>query len=163
MSNLGLLQAMEREGVTVCQTAVGDRYVLEEMRAKQLSLGGEQSGHVIFLDHGTTGDGVLTGLMLAARVAETGRPLAELATVMQRLPQVLVNVKGVDRSRVDSDEELQAAVAGEERELAGTGRVLLRKSGTEPVVRVMVEAADADRAHAVADRLVQVVRDRLTL
>jgi phosphoglucosamine mutase len=163
MSNLGLLQAMEREGVTVCQTGVGDRYVLEEMRARQLSLGGEQSGHVIFLDHGTTGDGVLTGLMLAARVAETGRSLADLATVMQRLPQVLVNVKGVDKSRVESDEELQAAVAAEERELAGTGRVLLRKSGTEPVVRVMVEAADEARAHAVAGRLVDVVRERLTL
>jgi phosphoglucosamine mutase len=163
MSNLGLLQAMEREGVTVCQTAVGDRYVLEEMRARQLSLGGEQSGHVIFLDHGTTGDGVLTGLMLAARIAETGRPLSELATVMRRLPQVLVNVKGVDKSRVEADDELQAAVAREERELAGAGRVLLRKSGTEPVVRVMVEASDEEQAHAVADRLVDVVRARLSL
>ncbi len=163
MSNLGLLQAMDREGISVRQTAVGDRYVLEEMRASSLSLGGEQSGHVIFLDHGTTGDGVLTGLMLAARIAETGQPLSELATVMRRLPQVLVNVKGVDKSRVESDEELQQAVKAEEEALAGSGRVLLRKSGTEPLVRVMVEAAEQDQAQAVADRLVDVVRARLTL
>jgi phosphoglucosamine mutase len=163
MSNLGLIQAMEREGVAVRQTSVGDRYVLEEMRASRLSLGGEQSGHVIFLDHGTTGDGVLTGLMLAARIAETGKPLAELAGVMRRLPQVLVNVKGVDKSRVDTDEELQTAVRTEQDKLAGTGRVLLRKSGTEPVVRVMVEAADHETAQAVADRLCDVVRDRLSL
>ena len=163
MSNLGLLQAMEREGVTVRQTGVGDRYVLEDMRAGEYTLGGEQSGHVIFLDHGTTGDGVLTGLMLAARVAETGTSLAELATVMRRLPQVLVNVKGVDKSRVESDEELQQAVKAEEEALAGSGRVLLRKSGTEPVVRVMVEATEQEQAAAVADRLVAVVRERLSL
>ena len=163
MSNLGLLQAMEREGVAVVQTAVGDRYVLEEMRRSSFSLGGEQSGHVIFLDHGTTGDGVLTGLMLAARIAETKRPLSELASVMRRLPQVLVNVKGVDKSRVESDEELQMAVKAEEAALAGSGRVLLRKSGTEPVVRVMVEAAEQAEAQAVADRLVKVVRTRLSL
>jgi phosphoglucosamine mutase len=163
MSNLGLFQAMEREGVTVRQTAVGDRYVLEEMRASRLSLGGEQSGHVIFLDHGTTGDGVLTGLMLAARIAETGKSLTDLATVMRRMPQVLVNVKGVDKSRVDSDEELQTAVRTEQAALAGTGRVLLRRSGTEPVVRVMVEAGDHGTAQAVADRLCDVVRERLSL
>jgi phosphoglucosamine mutase len=163
MSNLGLLQAMEREGITVRQTGVGDRYVLEDMRAGSYSLGGEQSGHVIMLEHGTTGDGVLTGLMLAARVAETGQSLAELATVMQRMPQVLVNVKGVDKTRVDSDEELQRAVKEQEELLAGSGRVLLRKSGTEPVVRVMVEAADEAQAQQVADTLVGVVRERLTL
>jgi phosphoglucosamine mutase len=154
---------MEREGVAIVQTAVGDRYVLEEMRRSGLSLGGEQSGHVIFLDHGTTGDGVLTGLMLAARVAETKQPLSELASVMRRLPQVLINVKGVDKSRVESDEELQVAVKAEEAELAGSGRVLLRKSGTEPVVRVMVEAAEQHQAQAVAERLVEVVRSRLSL
>ena len=163
MSNLGLLQAMASLGVTVKQTGVGDRYVLEEMRAHGHNFGGEQSGHVILLDHGTTGDGVLTGLMLAARIAETGRSLAELATVMTRLPQVLVNVRGVDRTRVESDEVLQGAISAEEAALAGTGRVLLRKSGTEPVVRVMVEAATATQAQAVADRLVDVVRSRLTL
>jgi phosphoglucosamine mutase len=163
MSNLGLLQAMDREGIKVIQTGVGDRYVLEEMRRSELSLGGEQSGHVIFLEHGTTGDGVLTGLMLAARVAETGRPLSDLAAVMKRLPQVLINVKGVDKSRVDSDEELLTAVKAEEAALDGSGRVLLRKSGTEPVVRVMVEAAEEAQAKAVAERLVGVVQERLSL
>ncbi len=163
MSNLGLLQAMEREGISVKQTAVGDRYVLEEMRRESHSIGGEQSGHVILLDHATTGDGVLTGLMLAARVAETGRPLAELTEVMTRLPQVLVNVKGVDKARVDSDEGVLAAVRAEQAGLAGSGRVLLRKSGTEPVVRVMVEAETEERAQEVCDRLCRVVRERLAL
>jgi phosphoglucosamine mutase len=163
MSNLGLLQAMEREGIKVKQTGVGDRYVLEEMRASAHSLGGEQSGHVIMLEHGTTGDGVLTGLMLAARMAATGRTIADLGTVMTRLPQELVNVKGVDKARVETDEGVQAAVAEETARLNGSGRVLLRKSGTEPVVRVMVEAATADEAKAVADRLVNVVKERLTL
>ncbi|KAB7746304.1 phosphoglucosamine mutase [Nostocoides sp. F2B08] len=163
MSNLGLLQAMRREGISVRQTGVGDRYVLEAMRAGHYSLGGEQSGHVILLDHGTTGDGVLTGLMLAARVAETGRSLEDLASVMTRMPQVLKNVKGVDKSRVESDEEVQAAVSREESSLGDTGRILLRKSGTEPVVRVMVEAETEERAEAVCDRLVDVVRERLSL
>jgi phosphoglucosamine mutase len=163
MSNLGLLQAMEREGIHVRQTAVGDRYVLEEMRAGGFNLGGEQSGHVILLDHGTTGDGVLTGLMLAARVAATGRSIAELGAVMSRLPQVLVNVKGVDKSRVESDDDLQSAVRQEEDALDGAGRVLLRKSGTEPLVRVMVEAPTQEQADAVAARLAGVVRERLSL
>jgi phosphoglucosamine mutase len=163
MSNLGLLQAMEREGITVRQTGVGDRYVLEDMRAGSYTLGGEQSGHVILLEHGTTGDGVLTGLLLAARVAETRTPLLELGQVMTRLPQVLINVKGVDKARVESDTPLQEAVAEAETELAGNGRVLLRKSGTEPLVRVMVEAGTAEQAQAVAERLVAVVKERLTL
>jgi phosphoglucosamine mutase len=163
MSNLGLLLAMEREGIRVLQTGVGDRYVLEEMRAGGYSLGGEQSGHVIMLDHGTTGDGVLTGLMLAARVAATGRSIAELGAVMTRLPQVLVNVRGVDRGRVESDEGLQSAVRHEEAALDGSGRVLLRKSGTEPLVRVMVEAPTQEQADAVAARLAGVVRERLAL
>lgn len=163
MSNLGFLQAMSREGIEVRQTGVGDRYVLEEMRAGGFNLGGEQSGHVIFLDHGTTGDGVLTGLMLAARLAETGRSLRDLATVMTRLPQVLVNVKGVDKDRADSDPELHAAVAAASAELGASGRVLLRKSGTEPLVRVMVEAAGDAQAREIADRLAEVVRERLAL
>ena len=163
MSNLGLLQAMEREGIHVRQTGVGDRYVLEEMRAHGFSLGGEQSGHVILLDHGTTGDGVLTGLMLAARVVETGRSLAELGTVMTRLPQVLVNVKDVDTSRVERDDDLRSAVRAEESALDGSGRVLLRKSGTEPLVRVMVEAPTQEQADAVAARLAGVVKERLAL
>ena len=163
MSNLGLLQAMERAGIEVLKTGVGDRYVLEKMREGQFSLGGEQSGHVIMLDHGTTGDGVLTGLLIAARVAETGKSLQELAGVMTRLPQVLINVKGVDTSRVGTDADLQAAVAEEEAALAVSGRVLLRKSGTEPLVRVMVEAGTPEVAQAVADRLAGVVKTRLSL
>ncbi|MDI9884006.1 phosphoglucosamine mutase [Streptomyces sp. HNM0645] len=161
MSNLGFKLAMEREGVELVQTAVGDRYVLESIKEHGYALGGEQSGHVIVLDHATTGDGTLTGLMLAARVAATGRSLAELAGVMDRLPQVLVNVPDVDKSRVSSSAELAAAVGDAERELGTTGRVLLRPSGTEPLVRVMVEAADIEQARSVAGRLADAVKSAL--
>ncbi|MFF9341720.1 phosphoglucosamine mutase [Streptomyces sp. NPDC014773] len=161
MSNLGFKLAMEREGLTLVQTAVGDRYVLESMKEHGYALGGEQSGHVIVLDHATTGDGTLTGLMLAARVAATGKSLAELAAVMERLPQILINVKDVDKSRVTTSAELAAAVVDAERELGTTGRVLLRSSGTEPLVRVMVEAADIEQARAVAQRLADVVKSAL--
>ncbi|KUM89028.1 MULTISPECIES: phosphoglucosamine mutase [Streptomyces] len=161
MSNLGFKLAMEREGLRLVQTAVGDRYVLEEMKEHGYALGGEQSGHVIILDHATTGDGTLTGLMLAARVAESGRSLKDLASVMERLPQVLINVPDVDRSRVSTSGELAAAVAEAERELGATGRVLLRPSGTEPLVRVMVEAADIDQARTVAGRLADAVKSAL--
>ncbi|MFF4272980.1 phosphoglucosamine mutase [Streptomyces sp. NPDC001536] len=161
MSNLGFKLAMEREGLRLIQTAVGDRYVLEAMKEHGYALGGEQSGHVIILDHATTGDGTLTGLMLAARVAETGRSLRDLAGVMERLPQVLINVPDVDRTRVGSSGELAAAVAEAERELGATGRVLLRPSGTEPLVRVMVEAADIDQARSVAGRLADAVKSAL--
>ena len=163
MSNLGMLQALEHEGVAVRQTAVGDRYVLEEMKAGAFSLGGEQSGHVIFLDHGTTGDGTMTGLMLVSRLAQTGRSLEDLAAVMKRLPQVLINVKDVDKSRVEGDEVVQAAVRLAQAELDGVGRVLLRKSGTEPLVRVMVEAGDVAVAQTVAQRLADVVARNLAL
>jgi len=163
MSNLGLRLAMESAGVAIRQTAVGDRYVLEEMRRGGYTLGGEQSGHVVMTEYATTGDGVLTALHLLARVAQTGHSLAELAAVMQRLPQVLVNVRGVDKSRAGTDEALAAAVAGAEATLAGRGRVLLRPSGTEPLVRVMVEAAEVDQARAIADSLAVVVRERLAL
>ncbi|MBW1602414.1 phosphoglucosamine mutase [Streptomyces sp. JJ66] len=161
MSNLGFKLAMEREGITLLQAAVGDRYVLEELKRGGYSLGGEQSGHVIALDHATTGDGTLTGLLLAARVAATHKPLAQLAGVMRRLPQVLVNVRDVDKSRVATSAELAAAVADAERELGETGRVLLRPSGTEPLVRVMVEAADEEQARAVAERLADTVKSAL--
>jgi len=163
MSNLGMLVALRREGITVRQTAVGDRYVLEEMNAGGYSLGGEQSGHVILPEHGTTGDGLLTGLMLASRLAETGRSLAHLASVMTRMPQVLVNVKGVDKSRVELDVHVRDAVRAAERHLGERGRVLLRSSGTEPLVRVMVEADDAARAQSVAEELAGVVRQHLAL
>ncbi|MGQ5635629.1 MULTISPECIES: phosphoglucosamine mutase [unclassified Streptomyces] len=161
MSNLGFKLAMEKAGIRLVQTAVGDRYVLEEMKEHGFALGGEQSGHVIVLDHATTGDGTLTGLLLAARVAETGRTLRELASVMERLPQVLINVPDVDKSRVKTSAELAAAVTEAERELGDTGRVLLRPSGTEPLVRVMVEAADIEQAHSVAGRLADVVKSAL--
>jgi len=163
MSNLGLRLAMEREGIRTVQTAVGDRYVLEEMRRGGYTLGGEQSGHVVMLEHATTGDGVLTGLHLLARMAQTGRAMADLASLVQRLPQVLVNVPGVDKARAGGDPDLARAIAAAEADLGETGRVLLRPSGTEPLVRVMVEAADTEHARRVADQLAGVVKERLTL
>ncbi|MBB5788177.1 phosphoglucosamine mutase [Jiangella mangrovi] len=163
MSNEGFRLAMRSEDITVIDTAVGDRYVLEAMKAGGYNLGGEQSGHVVMLDHGTTGDGVLTAVHLLAQVASTGSSLAELASVVQRLPQVLVNVKGVDKSRVALDEGVKTAVAEAETELGDTGRVLLRPSGTEPVVRVMVEAATHDQAESVARRLAATVQAELAL
>ena len=141
MSNLGFAQAMQTAGITVEQTRVGDRYVLEAMKAGGFSLGGEQSGHVVMAEHATTGDGVLTALHLMSRMATSRTSLADLAAVMRRLPQVLINVPGVDKSRADSDAALLAAVAAAESDLGQSGRVLLRPSGTESLVRVMVEAA----------------------
>jgi phosphoglucosamine mutase len=163
MSNLGLKIALREAGVTIMETGVGDRYVLEGMRDGGFSLGGEQSGHVIFAEYATTGDGVLTGLQLAARMAGTGKTLKELAAVMTKLPQVLINVKGVDRAAANSDEGVQAAVREAELVLGETGRVLLRPSGTEPVVRVMVEAADTGTAQRIAEELAATVQDRLSL
>ncbi len=163
MSNLGFLQAMETIGIRVLQTKVGDRYVLEEMNAGGYGLGGEQSGHVIMADHATTGDGVLTALHLMSRMARTGRSLADLSSVMTRLPQVLINVQGVDKSRADSDPALTSAVAEEAARLGSNGRVLLRPSGTEPLVRVMVEAATSEEARSVAERLATVVEESLAL
>ncbi|MHA7281435.1 phosphoglucosamine mutase [Arthrobacter sp. TMS2-4] len=163
MSNLGLKIALRDAGVTIRETGVGDRYVLEEMRDGGYSLGGEQSGHVIFAEYATTGDGVLTGLQLASRMAGTGKSLKELAAVMTKLPQVLINVKGVDRAAVKSDDGVQAAVREAEAVLGETGRVLLRPSGTEPVVRVMVEAADLATAQRIADGLAATVQERLSL
>ncbi|RCV51463.1 phosphoglucosamine mutase [Marinitenerispora sediminis] len=161
MSNLGLKLAMRAAGITVLETPVGDRYVLEAMRAGGHSLGGEQSGHVVLLDHASTGDGLLTGLHLLGAMSRRGLALAELAKVMTRLPQVLVNVRGVDKSRAASSPEIAAAVAAAEAELGDQGRVLIRPSGTEPMIRVMVEAAAETQAHEVADRLAGVVRAAL--
>ncbi|MGP6170783.1 phosphoglucosamine mutase [Microbacterium sp. A204] len=163
MSNLGLHRAMEEHGIAVRQTAVGDRYVLEDMNAGGFALGGEQSGHVIMSEFATTGDGVLTGLHLVAEMAHKKKTLAELANVMTVYPQVLINVRGVDRERCADDEGVQSAVAAIEAELGDSGRVLLRKSGTEQLVRVMVEAADAESAQSYADRLAAVVKERLAL
>lgn len=163
MSNLGLHRAMAAHGITVRQTAVGDRYVLEDMASGDYSLGGEQSGHVIMSSHATTGDGILTGIQIAAEMARSGKTAAELASVMTAMPQVLVNVRGVNHTQLASDEHIAAAVAAEESMLGDSGRVLLRPSGTEPMVRVMVEAVDQGTAEAVAGRLVDVVRSRLSL
>lgn len=163
MSNLGLHRAMAAHGITVEQTAVGDRYVLERMSEGGFSLGGEQSGHVIMSEYATTGDGLLTGLHLVGEMARQRKSLAELASIMTVYPQVLVNVKGVDRSRANEDETVSAAVAAAAAELGDSGRVLLRPSGTEPLVRVMVEAASAEDAQRHADALAEVVRERLAL
>ena len=161
MANLGFRIAMERAGLRVVETAVGDRYVLEAMRQGGYVLGGEQSGHIIMQEHATTGDGVLAGLHLLARVAESGKPLSELAAVMRKLPQVMVNVPGVDKSRVASSMEIAEAVTAAETELGMGGRVLLRPSGTEPLVRVMVEAETQDQADTIAHRLAEVVSTAL--
>ncbi|NUR09006.1 MAG: phosphoglucosamine mutase [Nocardioidaceae bacterium] len=163
MSNLGFVQAMRGENIGVRQTKVGDRYVLEAMKAAGYTLGGEQSGHVIMTDHATTGDGILTALQVLSRMAERRSSLRDLAGVMTRLPQVLVNVPDVDKARADDDAVVAAAVAEAEYELGDDGRVLLRPSGTEPLVRVMVEAPTADTARDVAQRLADVVRRQLTL
>ena len=163
MSNLGFVHAMRSHGVGVRQTKVGDRYVLEAMKLSGYNLGGEQSGHVIMSDHATTGDGLLAALQVLSRMAATGRTLADLAGVMTRLPQVLVNVPDVDKARTDDDAVVAAAVSEAEAELGDTGRVLLRPSGTEALVRVMVEAGTADQAEAIAGRLADVVRIRLAL
>ncbi|WP_447925607.1 phosphoglucosamine mutase [Georgenia muralis] len=163
MSNLGLILAMREAGIETVQTGVGDRYVLEAMRAGGFTLGGEQSGHIINSHHATTGDGILTSLLLASRVVSSGRSLADLAAVVTRLPQRLVNVKDVDKARAATDEGVAEAVRAAEASLGETGRVLLRPSGTEPLVRVMVEAATEDQAEVVAYGLADVVAERLAL
>jgi phosphoglucosamine mutase len=157
MSNLGFHHAMRAAGIEVLTTAVGDRYVLEALRAKDLSLGGEQSGHIVFTAAATTGDGLLTALHVMARMATTGASLADLAGVVQRLPQTLINVRVADRDAIASSPAVADAVGAAEAELGDTGRVLLRPSGTEQLVRVMVEASTQDHADAVADRLAKVV------
>ena len=162
MSNLGLHVAMRERGITVLQAAVGDRYVLELMNEGGYSLGGEQSGHVIMSDFATTGDGLLTGLHLVAEMARTGKSMAELASIMKKYPQVMINVKNVDRTRTD-DAVVQEAVAAVVAELGDTGRVLLRASGTEQLVRVMVEAASEADAQRHAEHLAAVVAERLAL
>ncbi len=157
MSNLGFHHTMRDAGIAVHTTAVGDRYVLEALRARGLSLGGEQSGHLVFLDHATTGDGLLTGLALLSRMAATGASLAELASVVRRLPQTLVNVPVRDRIAVVESDTVAAAVNAAEAELGDDGRVLLRPSGTEQLVRVMVEAPTQELADGTARRLAEVV------
>jgi phosphoglucosamine mutase len=161
MSNLGLKRAMAEHNIAMVETKVGDRYVLEELNARKLSLGGEQSGHVIMTSFATTGDGILTGLHLVAEMARTGKSLAELASIMTVYPQTLVNVRGVDHHGLASDEHIAAAVANVTATLGDSGRVLLRPSGTEPMVRVMVEAEEQTTADSIAADLAAIVRERL--
>ncbi|MEX2505285.1 MAG: phosphoglucosamine mutase [Egicoccus sp.] len=163
MTNLGFKRAMHDLHIEVVETKVGDRYVLEAMRRQGLNLGGEQSGHLIDLDHATTGDGILSAVRLLSIVRNTGASLRELTGVMTRLPQLLVNVKGVDRSRLQDTEAIWEAVRREEERLGDTGRVLLRPSGTEPLVRVMAEAESEADAQLAVDRIADAVRDHLTL
>jgi phosphoglucosamine mutase len=163
MANLGFKMAMESAGIQIAETAVGDRYVLEQMRASNLALGGEQSGHVVMSEFATTGDGVLTALHLLARMAQTGESLAELARMVDKFPQVLVNVGGVDKSALESNATVRATLTQVEEELAGNGRVLLRPSGTEPVIRVMVEAATSQEAERLAGAIAAVVSAELAL
>ncbi|MBX3092417.1 MAG: phosphoglucosamine mutase [Cryobacterium sp.] len=162
MSNLGLRLAMEEHGVTMLETRVGDRYVLEALAESGAVLGGEQSGHVIMTNHATTGDGILTGLHIAAEISRTGKSLAELASVMTVYPQVMVNVKDVDRESLGDDDTIAAAVVVAQEKLGSKGRVLLRPSGTEPLVRVMVEASDQAIADEIAHDLAAIVTKRLS-
>lgn len=163
MSNLGFLKAMNAAGIRVDQTKVGDRYVLEAMNANGFTLGGEQSGHVIMSEYATTGDGVLTALHLAAQLARTGRQLQDLASVVTRLPQVMINVSNVNKAWAGIDPVVNSAVSAQIKALGDSGRVLLRPSGTEPLVRVMVEADTEERAREVAEQLAEVVKERLSL
>ncbi|MDU3273031.1 MAG: phosphoglucosamine mutase [Cutibacterium sp.] len=163
MSNLGLTLAMREHDISVDQTKVGDRYVLESMNANGFSLGGEQSGHVIMSEFATTGDGVLTGLHVAARVARTGKTLKELGSVMTRLPQSLINVRGVDKLRAGIDPDVNKAVSDVNHQLGYTGRVVLRPSGTEPVVRVMVEAGTQSEADQICEQLAGIVKEKLAI
>jgi len=161
MSNLGFMQAMKEADIKVVTTAVGDRYVLEEMLKNNFSLGGEQSGHLIMREFANTGDGILTALALAQEVAKSGKPLNELASAMKRFPQVLINVKDVAKENLDGSKAIKEAVLAAELSLGDKGRVLLRASGTEPLVRVMVEAQSDSLAKEIATSLAKVVEQEL--
>jgi phosphoglucosamine mutase len=158
MSNLGLHLAMRAAGVTVRTTGVGDRYVLEELRSGDYSLGGEQSGHIVLPTLATTGDGILTGLRLMSRMAQTGASLAGLSSAMHTLPQVLINVGVADKAAAVAAPSVRTAVQQAEDELGDTGRILLRPSGTEQMIRVMVEADDERIAHRLATHVAETVR-----
>ena len=159
MSNLGFHKAVEEAGMTALQTAVGDRYVVEEMKKHQYTLGGEQSGHLIFLDHSTTGDGMLSGVQLAEIVKSTGRKLSELAAEMPVYPQKLVNIRVTNKNDAMNGERVLATIQEAEAEMAGNGRILVRASGTEPLVRVMAEAPTAEECDRYVEKIAQVVRE----
>ena len=161
MSNLGFFKAMEAAGINVEVTGVGDRYVLEKMLESDLTLGGEQSGHVIFRKYANTGDGILTALMLLQELKRSNKSMTEAASIMQKFPQVLINVKDVAKEKLNSNEAIKSAVKKSEAELNGSGRVLLRASGTEALVRVMVEASTDTLASNVAEDLAKIVKKEL--
>ena len=163
MSNMGFYKAIEENGMTSVQTAVGDRYVVEEMRANGYNVGGEQSGHIVFLDFNTTGDGLLTGIQLVNIMKATGQKLSELAAEMTIFPQELVNVRVTDKHAVTQNELVAAVIAEVEADMAGNGRVLVRPSGTEPLVRVMVEAATEDACKTYVNKISDVVRAEMGL
>ncbi|WP_145468393.1 phosphoglucosamine mutase [Staphylococcus pettenkoferi] len=163
MSNLGFYKALEAEGIQSNKTKVGDRYVVEEMRRGGYNLGGEQSGHIVMMDYNTTGDGLLTGVQLASVIKLTGKKLSELAAQMKKYPQSLVNVKVTDKHRVEENVAVQEEMTKVEVVMNGEGRILVRPSGTEPLVRVMVEAATDEKAQAYAERIAKVVEEHMGL
>ncbi|WFA05493.1 phosphoglucosamine mutase [Bacillus sp. HSf4] len=158
MSNLGFYKALDAEGIKSVQTAVGDRYVVEAMKKDGFTLGGEQSGHLIFLDYNTTGDGLLSAIMLMNTIKMTGKPLSELAAEMQKFPQLLINVKVTDKYKVTENEKVKAVIEQVEQEMNGDGRILVRPSGTEPLVRVMAEARTKELCEQYVGRIVDVVK-----
>ncbi|MFC7321545.1 phosphoglucosamine mutase [Halobacillus campisalis] len=161
MSNLGFYKAVEAQGIKSDKTAVGDRYVMEEMRRGGYNLGGEQSGHIIFLDHNTTGDGLLSALQLVNVIKETGKPLSDLAAEMEKFPQVLKNIRVIDKQAVQTHPRIQEVIQAVEEEMGGSGRVLVRPSGTEPLVRIMVEAPTEEQCETYVNKVVQVVEEEL--
>ncbi|MGK0701670.1 phosphoglucosamine mutase [Priestia flexa] len=163
MSNLGFYKALEANGIQSAQTAVGDRYVVEEMKAHQYNLGGEQSGHIIFLDYNTTGDGMLSAIQLVNIMKATNKKLSELASEMKKFPQLLVNVRVTDKHHVTENEKVKEVITEVEKEMAGNGRVLVRPSGTEPLVRVMVEAPSQNECDVYVNRIVEVVKAEMGL
>ena len=164
MSNIGLVIAAKENNIELATTAVGDRYVLEEMKNKGYNLGGEQSGHMIFLDYNTTGDGVLSSLVLAQIVKEEGKTLSELASVMTQYPQVLVNarIKNENKNKYMEDAEIKSEIERIEKLMAGEGRVLIRPSGTEPLVRVMLEGKDEGQLRELATNLANLIQSKLS-
>jgi len=161
MANMGFYKSMEEAGIHTTKTAVGDRYVVEEMIRGGYNLGGEQSGHIIFLDHNTTGDGLLTGLQLLNIVKESGKPLSELKRIMTKYPQILINVPVADKTKLAGNAAIEQAIKEVEEELAGNGRVLVRPSGTEPIVRVMAEGPDEAQLQKLVERIADVVKQEL--
>jgi phosphoglucosamine mutase len=163
MSNLGFYKGLEANGVESVQTAVGDRYVVEEMKKSGYNLGGEQSGHIIFLDYITTGDGLLTGLQLVNIMKVTKKPLSELANEMKKFPQKLVNIRVTDKHHVTDNEKVKEVIAQVEEEMNGNGRILVRPSGTEPLVRVMAEAPTGELCASYVERIADVVESEMGL